>query len=547
MAKQLAFDQEAREKIKGGVQKLARAVKVTLGPKGRNVVLDKSFGGPRVTKDGVSVAEEVELSDPYENMGAQLVKVAASKTSDDAGDGTTTATVLAEAIFLEGLKAVTAGADPMALNRGINVARDSVLGQLDKMSKKVETHDKIRQVAAIAANNDAEIGEQIANAMDKVGKDGVITVDEEKTLDTRIEIVEGMQFDRGYLSPHFVTSPDTQEAILDDVYILIYDQKLSSIKSLIPLLEAVAKAKKTLLVIAEEVEGEARATLVVNKLKGIFDACAVKAPGYGDRRKAMLEDIAVLTGGKLISKELGIELEKVDIKELGRAKRVKIAKEATTILEGAGDSKKIEGRCELIRKEMERTDSDYDKEKLQERLARLAGGIAQIKVGAATETELKEKKGRYEDALSATRAAVETGILPGGGVALLRASKIVHDEVVKGLKGDERLGAEILLRALHAPIKTIAYNAGVEGELVVNQVLKEKSQMFGYDANKGTYVDLFEAGVIDPAKVTKSALVNAASVSSILLTTSCCIADKPKDEDEGSGDPHAGHDHDMDF
>jgi chaperonin GroEL len=547
MAKQLAFDQEAREKIKGGVQKLARAVKVTLGPKGRNVVLDKSFGGPRVTKDGVSVAEEVELQDPYENMGAQLVKVAASKTSDDAGDGTTTATVLAEAIFLEGLKAVTAGGDPMALNRGINTARDRVLEQLDKMAKKVETHDKIRQVAAIAANNDAEIGEQIANAMDKVGKDGVITVDEEKTLDTRIEIVEGMQFDRGYLSPHFVTSPDTQEAILDDVYILIYDQKLSSIKSLIPLLEAVAKAKKPLLVIAEEVEGEALATLVVNKLKGIFDACAVKAPGYGDRRKAMLEDIAVLTGGKLISKELGIELEKVDIKDLGRAKRVKVAKEATTILEGAGDSKKIEGRCELIRKEMERTDSEYDKEKLQERLARLAGGIAQIKVGAATETELKEKKGRYEDALSATRAAVETGILPGGGVALLRASKLVHDDVVKGLKGDERLGAEILLRALQAPIKTIAYNAGVEGDLVINQVLKEKSEKFGYDANKGTYVDLFEAGVIDPAKVTKSALVNAASVSSVLLTTSCCIADKPKDEDEGSGDPHAGHDHDMDF
>jgi chaperonin GroEL len=547
MAKQLAFDQEAREKIKGGVQKLARAVKVTLGPKGRNVVLDKSFGGPRVTKDGVSVAEEVELQDPYENMGAQLVKVAASKTSDDAGDGTTTATVLAEAIFLEGLKAVTAGGDPMALNRGINTARDRVLEQLDKMAKKVETHDKIRQVAAIAANNDAEIGEQIANAMDKVGKDGVITVDEEKTLDTRIEIVEGMQFDRGYLSPHFVTSPDTQEAILDDVYILIYDQKLSSIKSLIPLLEAVAKAKKPLLVIAEEVEGEALATLVVNKLKGIFDACAVKAPGYGDRRKAMLEDIAVLTGGKLISKELGIELEKVDIKDLGRAKRVKVAKEATTILEGAGDSKKIEGRCELIRKEMERTDSEYDKEKLQERLARLAGGIAQIKVGAATETELNEKKGRYEDALSATRAAVETGILPGGGVALLRASKLVHDDVVKGLKGDERLGAEILLRALQAPIKTIAYNAGVEGDLVINQVLKEKSEKFGYDANKGTYVDLFEAGVIDPAKVTKSALVNAASVSSVLLTTSCCIADKPKDEDEGSGDPHAGHDHDMDF
>jgi chaperonin GroEL len=480
-------------------------------------------------------------------MGAQLVKVAASKTSDDAGDGTTTATVLAEAIFLEGLKAVTAGADPMALNRGISVARDRVLEQLDKMSKKVETHDKIRQVAAIAANNDVEIGEQIANAMDKVGKDGVITVEEGKALETEVEIVEGMQFDRGYLSPHFVTNPDTQEAIQDDVYILIYDQKLSAIKPLVPLLEAIHNSKKPLLIIAEEVEGEALATLVVNKLKGIVESCAVKAPGYGDRRKAMLEDIAVLTGGKLISKELGIELEKVSMKDLGRAKRVKIAKEATTVLEGAGDSKAIEARCELIRKEIDRTDSDYDKEKLQERLARLAGGVAQINVGAATETELKEKKGRIEDALSATRAAVQTGILPGGGIALLRAAKLVHDDVVKGLKGDERQGAELLLRALQAPIKAIAENAGIEGELVINKVLKEKSEKYGFDANKGVYTDLFEAGVIDPAKVTKSALVNAASVSSVLLTTSCCIADKPKDEEEAAGDGHGGHDHDMDF
>ncbi len=546
MAKQLAFDQEAREKIKGGVQKLARAVKVTLGPKGRNVVLDKSFGGPRVTKDGVSVAEEVELQDPYENMGAQLVKVAASKTSDEAGDGTTTATVLAEAIFLEGLKAVTAGADPMRLNRGIELARDKVLEALAKMTKKVETHDKIRQVARIAANNDDEIGEQIANAMDKVGKDGVITVDEEKTLDTKIEIVEGMQFDRGYLSPHFVTNPDTQEAILDDAYILIYDQKLSGIKQLIPLLEAVAKAKKPLLVIAEEVEGEALATLVVNKLKSIFDACAVKAPGYGDRRKAMLEDIAVLTGGKLISKELGIELEKVEIKDLGRAKRVKVAKETTTVLEGAGATKQIEARCDQIRKEMERTDSEYDKEKLQERLARLAGGVAQIKVGAATETELKEKKGRYEDALSATRAAVETGILPGGGVALLRAARNVEAELLKSLKGDERQGAELLLRAMSSPIKAIADNAGIEGELVVNRVLKEKSEKYGYDANTGTYCDLFEAGVIDPAKVTQVALKSAVSVSQMLLTTDCCIAEKPKDDDESAGE--GGHDeHGMDF
>jgi chaperonin GroEL len=543
MAKQLAFDQDAREKIKNGVQKLARAVKVTLGPKGRNVVLDKSFGGPRVTKDGVSVADEVELQDPYENMGAQLVKVAASKTSTDAGDGTTTATVLAEAIFLEGLKAVTAGADPMALNRGIRDAVDRVVETLDKMSKKVETHEKIRQIAAIAANNDNEIGEQIANAMDKVGRDGVITVEEGKALETEVEIVEGMQFDRGYLSPHFVTSPDTQEAILDDAYILIYDQKLSAIKPLIPLLEAVAKAKKPLLIISEEVEGEALATLVVNKLKGIFEACAVKAPGYGDRRRAMLEDIAVLTGGKLVSKELGIELEKVDIKELGRAKRVKVGKEATTILEGAGDSKEIEARCEQIRREVEKSDSDYDKEKLQERLARLAGGVAQINVGAATETELKEKKGRIDDALSATRAAVQTGILAGGGVALLRAAKTV-EEVAKKLHGDERLGAEILMRALYSPIRTIAFNSGIEGDLVINQILKNKSEKYGYDANKGEYVDMFEAGVIDPTKVTKSALVNAASVSSILLTTSCCIADKPKDEDESAGgDDHGGHGH----
>ncbi|HZU95480.1 MAG TPA: chaperonin GroEL [Planctomycetota bacterium] len=547
MAKQLAFDQEAREKIKGGVQKLARAVKVTLGPKGRNVVLDKSFGGPRVTKDGVSVAEEVELQDPYENIGAQLVKVAASKTSDDAGDGTTTATVLAEAIFLEGLKAVTAGADPMALNRGIELARDKILEQLEKMAVKVEKQDKVRQVATIAANNDHEIGEQIANAMDRVGKDGVITVEEGKALDTEVEVVEGMQFDRGYLSPHFVTDPDAQEAVLKDAFILIYDQKLSAIKPLIPLLEAVRKAKKPLLVIAEDVEGEALATLVVNKLKGIFEACAVKAPGYGDRRKAMLEDIAVLTGGKLISKELGIELEKVEIKELGRAKTVKVAKEATTILEGAGASKQIEARVEQIRKEVERTDSEYDREKLQERLARLAGGVAQINVGAATETELKEKKGRIEDALSATRAAVQTGILPGGGVALVRAARHVTESAVKGLKGDERQGAEILLRALHAPIKAIAENAGIEGELVVNRVLKEKSDKFGFDANKGEYGDLFEAGVIDPAKVTMSALRNAASVSSMLLTTSCCIADKPKDEDETGSDMTGGHDHDMDF
>jgi chaperonin GroEL len=433
----------------------------------------------------------------------------------------------------------------MALNRGIREGVDRILETLDKMSKKVETHDKIRQVASIAANNDNEIGEQIANAMDKVGRDGVITVEEGKALETEVEIVEGMQFDRGYLSPHFITNPDAQEAVLDDVYILIYDQKLSAIKPLIPLLEAVAKAKKPLLIIAEEVEGEALATLVVNKLKGIFDACAVKAPGYGDRRKAMLEDIAVLTGGKLISKELGIELEKVQVQELGRAKRVKVGKENTTILEGAGDTAKIEARCDSIRREVEKTDSDYDREKLQERLARLAGGVAQINVGAATETELKEKKGRIEDALSATRAAVETGILPGGGTALLRASHVL-EEVAKKLHGDERLGAEILMRALRAPIRMIAENAGIEGDLVINHVLKNNSEKWGYDANKGDYCDLFEAGVIDPAKVTKSALVNAASVSSVLLTTSCCIADKPKDEDEG-GEPEGGHDHDMDF
>ncbi len=540
MAKQLAFDHEAREKLKGGVQKLARAVKVTLGPRGRNAVIDKSWGGPKVTKDGVTVAEEVELTDPYENIGAQLVKVASSKTSDDAGDGTTTATVLAEAIFVEGLKSITAGADPMSLSRGIQRASEKVVETLEGMSKKITTHDQRLQIATVAANNDAEIGRYIADAMKAVGENGVITIEEGKSLETEVQIVEGMKFDRGFLSPHFVNNQETMEAVLEDAYIFIYDQKLSAIRPLIPLLEAVAKSKKPLLVIAEDVEGEVLATFVVNKLKGIVEACAVKAPGYGDRRKAMLEDIAVLTGGKVLSKELGIDLEKVSLNDLGRARRVRVDKDNTIVLEGAGEKKSIEGRVAQIKKEIDASDSDYDREKLQERLARLAGGIARINVGAATETELKEKKDRLDDALSATQAAVETGILPGGGVALLRCVEAAR-QAAKGLEGDERLGAEALARSLAAPISQIAANAGIDGEVVVNRILKNASSSFGYDALSEDYCDLVERGVIDPLKVTKSALVNATSVSSMLLTTSCAIAEVKKEEE--AGDDHHGHDH----
>jgi chaperonin GroEL len=545
MAKQLAFDHEAREKLKTGVQKLARAVKVTLGPRGRNAVIDKSWGGPKVTKDGVTVAEEVELTDPYENIGAQLVKVASSKTSDDAGDGTTTATVLAEAIFVEGLKSVTAGMDPMSLARGIQRATEKVVEQLESMATKVTTHEQRLQIATVAANNDAEIGAFIADAMKQVGENGVITIEEGKALETEVQIVEGMKFDRGFLSPHFVNNQETMEAVLEDAYIFIYDQKLSAIRSIIPLLEAVAKAKKPLLIIAEDVEGEVLATLVVNRLKGIVEACAVKAPGYGDRRKAMLEDIAILTGAKVLSKELGVDLEKVTLKDLGRAKRVRVDKDNTIILEGIGDKKDVASRVGQIKKEIDKSDSDYDKEKLQERLARLAGGIARINVGAATETELKEKKYRLDDALAATQAAVETGILPGGGVALVRCMEAARS-AAKELEQDEKIGAEVLARALVSPISQIAANAGIEGEIIVNKILKNKNQNYGYDALAEDYCDLVQRGVIDPLKVTKSALVNATSVAAMLLTTSCAIAEVKKD-DKDEGDDHHGHDHGEDF
>jgi chaperonin GroEL len=537
MAKQLAFDQEAREKLKAGVQKLARAVKVTLGPKGRNALIDKSWGGPRVTKDGVTVAEEVELTDPYENIGAQLVKVASSKTSDDAGDGTTTATVLAEAIFLEGLKAVSAGADPMALSRGITRAANEVAEFLESQAKKVETHEQRLQVATVAANHDEIVGGFIADAMKKVGDDGVITVEEGKSLETEVEIVEGMKFDRGYLSPHFVTEQDGMEVVLDGALVMLYDQKLSSVRPMIPLLEKLAKAKRPLLIVAEDVDGEALATLVVNKLKGIVDVCAVKAPGYGERRKAMLVDLAVLTGGRVLSKDLGIDLEKVTLEDLGSAKRIRIDKDNTIVLEGAGTSEKILARCDQIRREIEASDSDYDREKLQERLARLSGGIAKISVGAATETELKERKARLDDALSATQAAVEEGILPGGGLALLRSQQTAHDAASK-LKGDEALGAETLARSLCSPLSQIAANAGVEGAVVINRLLKSDSFSYGYDALKEDYCDLVERGVIDPAKVTKSALLNAASISAMLLTTSCAIAEIPEEAEE-----HDDHGH----
>ena len=543
MAKQLAFEQEARDALKGGVQKLARAVKVTLGPRGRNAVLDKSWGGPRVTKDGVTVAEEIELTDPYENIGAQLVKVASSKTSDDAGDGTTTATVLAEAIFLEGLKAITAGADPMALSRGIQSAATQVAEFLDKSSRKVTSHEQKLQIATVAANNDEEIGKFIADAMERVGENGVVTIEEGKSAQTEIEVVEGMKFDRGYLSPHFVTNQEAMEAVLEEPYILLYDQKLSNVRSLIPLLEQLHQAKKPILIVAEDVEGEVLATLVVNRLKGIVQACAVKAPGYGDRRKAMLEDLAILTGGQVISKELGVELEKITLKELGRAERVRVDKDNTIVQKGRGEAKAVQARVAQIRKEIEDTDSDYDREKLQERLARLAGGIARINVGAVTETELKERKFRMDDALSATQAAVETGILPGGGVALLRSTPAA-EEYAKTLTGDERLGAEVLARALRAPLNQIARNAGIEGEVVIHRVLKNKDFAFGWDALREDYCDLIQRGVIDPTKVTKSALLNASSVSAMLLTTSCAIAEK-KEEEEGDGG-HGGHGHDDD-
>ena len=527
MPKQLLFSEEARRAIQKGVDQLADAVKVTLGPKGRNVVIEKKFGSPTITKDGVSVAKEIELEDPYENMGAQMVKEVASKTSDAAGDGTTTATVLAQAIYREGLKNVTAGANPMALKRGIDKAVEAIVEELNKFAKSIGKDKKeIAQVATIAANSDAEIGGQIAEAMEKVGKDGVITVEEAKTINTTLDVVEGMQFDQGYLSPYFVTDADRMEAVLEDPYILINEKKISSMKDLLPVLEAVAKSGKPLLIIAEEVDGEALATLVVNKIRGTLNVCAVKAPGYGDRRKAMLEDIAILTGGKAITEDLGIKLESVTIKDLGRAKRVSIDKENSTIIEGAGKSSEINGRIGQIRKQIESTDSDYDREKLQGRLAKLAGGVAVINVGAATETEMKEKKARVEDALHATRAAVEEGIVPGGGVALLRA-RVAIDKL--NLKGDEKIGSEIVKRAVEEPLRQIAANAGEEGSVVVRQVTESKGNI-GFNAGAGTYEDLIAAGIIDPKKVTRTALQNAASVSGLLLTTEALITDLPEEE-----------------
>src|SRR5438094_1865675 len=514
-AKQLLFDENARQTLLKGVSKLARAVAATLGPKGRNVVLDKKFGSPTVTKDGVTVAKEIELEDPYENMGAQMVREVASKTSDAAGDGTTTATVLAEAIFREGLKYVTSGANPIGIQRGINKAVAAAVDQLDKIAKKVKDKEEIKQVATVSANWDNTIGEIIADAMDKVGKDGTITVEEAKSIETTLEVVEGMQFDKGYLSPYFVTNAETMECKIEDCYVLNFEKKISSLKDLLPILEKIAKVGKPLLIIAEDVEGEALATLVVNKLRGTLNVCAVKAPGFGDRRKAMCEDIAILTGGKFISEDLGIKLESLDLNDLGRAKNIVVDKENTTIVEGYGKSSEIQGRVNQIRRQIEETTSDYDREKLQERLAKLAGGVAVINVGAATETEMKEKKARVEDALHATRAAVEEGIVPGGGVAYIRSLRAL-DKLAAEFEGDEKLGVTIVRRALEQPLRTLCENAGVEGSLIVEQVkMKEKeSKTIGYDVDKEEYVDMFEAGIIDPTKVARTALQNASSVAS---------------------------------
>jgi len=532
--KKIAFDQEARDAIRRGVNQLARAVKVTLGPKGRNVVIEKSFGAPTVTKDGVTVAKEIELKDAWENMGAQMVKEVSSKTSDVAGDGTTTATILAESIFEEGLKNVVAGANPMSLKRGILKASEKVAEELKDMSVEISGKKEIAQVGSIAANNDASIGEMIAEAMEKVGKDGVITVEEGNSLDTTVEWVEGMQFDKGYLSPHFVTDPETMECVLEEPLILIYEKKISSIKDLLSILEKIANAGQPLLIIAEDLEGEALATLVVNKLRGTFQCAAVKAPGFGDRRKSMLEDIAIMTGGTAVFEDLGIKLENVKIEDLGRAKKVVISKDNTTIVEGGGSSDEIKGRIEAIKVEMDKTSSDYDREKLQERMAKLAGGVAQINVGAGTEVEMKEKKARVEDALHATRAAVEEGILPGGGVALVNASKALESFE---LTGDENIGVDILRRALTSPLKNIADNAGQDGSVVLQKILDHGSDNgYGYNALTDTYEDLIEAGVIDPTKVTRAALQNAASISALLLTTEVLVAEH-RDENKKGGMP----------
>jgi chaperonin GroEL len=536
-AKQLIFDEAARQALLRGVSKLAKAVTATLGPKGRNVVLDKKFGSPTVTKDGVTVAKEIELEDAYENMGAQMVREVASKTSDAAGDGTTTATVLAEAIFREGLKHVTAGASPISIQRGIQKAVDAATDHLTKIAKKVKDKEEIKQVATVSANWDNTIGEIIADAMDKVGKDGTITVEEAKSIETTLEVVEGMQFDKGYLSPYFVTNAETMEAKLEDAYILIYEKKISSLKDLLPLLERTAKVGKPLLIISEDVEGEALATLVVNKLRGTINVCAVKAPGFGDRRKAMMEDIAILTGGKFISEDLGIKLESVQLEDLGRGKSIVIDKENTTIVEGYGKSADIQGRVAQIRRAIEETTSDYDREKLQERLAKLAGGVAVINVGAATETEMKEKKARVEDALHATRAAVEEGIVAGGGVALIRCLSAI--EALKLKDADEQIGVDIIRRAVEYPLRALAANAGVEGSLVVQEVKRRKGND-GYNVSTDQYEDLVKAGVVDPKKVTRTALQNAASIAGLLLTTECLITEVPEKEKPA---PAGGHGH----
>ncbi len=536
-AKQLQFDENARHALLRGVEKLARAVKATLGPSGRNVILDKKFGSPTITKDGVTVAKEIELEDPYENMGAQLVREVASKTSDIAGDGTTTATVLAESIYKEGLKNVTAGANPTSLQRGINKAVEAIVAELARISKKVKDRTEIAQVATVSANWDSAIGNIIADAMDKVGKDGTITVEEAKSIETTLDVVEGMQFDKGYISPYFVTNAESMETLLDNPYMLIFEKKISSLKDLLPVLEKEAKTGKPLLIIAEDVEGEALATLVVNKLRGTINVCAVKAPGFGDRRKAMMEDIAILTGGRCITEDLGIKLENITLEDLGRAKRVTIDKENTTIVEGTGKQADIQGRVNQIRRQIEETTSDYDREKLQERLAKLAGGVAVINVGAATETEMKEKKARVEDALHATRAAVEEGIVPGGGLALIRAQKAL-DSVQ--LEGDELIGLQIIRRAIEAPLRQLADNAGLEGALIVSETKRRKGNE-GLNIATGEYVDLVKAGVVDPTKVTRSALQNAASISGLLLTTECVITEMPeKNKPAGGGGDH-GH------
>ena len=540
MAKMMAFDQEAREAMRRGVSKLARAVKITLGPKGRNVILQKSFGSPTVTKDGVPVAKEVALEDAYENMGARMVREVASKTSDVAGDGTTTATVLAEAVFNEGLRAVVAGVNPIQMKAGIEKAVEDITAKLHSSAIPVKGKKEMAQVASIAANNDAEIGDLLAEAMDKVGKDGVITVDEGKSLATEIEFVEGMQFDRGYLSPYFVTDAQAMQCVLEDCYILVYEKKISTVKDIVPLLEAVVNASKPLLIVSEDVDGEALATLVINRLRGTFQVSAVKAPGYGDRRKAMLEDIAILTGATAVFENLGMKLDNIGLAELGRAKKVIIDKDNTTIIEGAGKTADIKARIEQIRREIENASSDYDREKLEERLAKLAGGVAKINVGAATESEMKEKKARVEDALHATRAAVEEGILPGGGVALLRASSQVKP---KGLSDDESVGYQIVVRASRSPVTMIATNAGQDGSIVCEKVLSGEGN-FGYNAGTDKYEDLVKAGVIDPAKVTRTALQNATSVSILLLTSDALIAEKPKDA-KGKGGAGHGGDYDM--